>query len=92
MKIAKEETEIIEVWIFDGHKMTNNEQGKRIDWLISNYLTRIASDSTGWIVLYQDPEDKRYWEKNHPQGHLQGGGPRILTMLSDSDAKTKYNL
>jgi hypothetical protein len=92
MKIDNSETEIIEIWSFDGHNITANEQGKRIDWLINNYLTRIASDSSGWIVLYQDPEDKRYWEKDNPQGHLQSGGPRTLKTLSDNEAKIKYNL
>jgi len=57
MKINKNETAIIGQWIFDGHKMIADEQEQRIDWLRSNYLLRIANDESGWIILYQDPQD-----------------------------------
>lgn len=46
--------------------------------------------SADWAVLYQDPLDKRYWELNYPQSHLQGGGSPSLTMLTYEEAKQVF--
>ncbi|MDB5153490.1 MAG: hypothetical protein JWR54_2241 [Mucilaginibacter sp.] len=70
--------------------MITNEQGKRIDWLRKNYLIKIATDESGWYTHYQDPKDKRYWELSFPKGEMQGGGPRLLMVLSDDEAAGKY--
>lgn len=82
--IDKDETEIAERWIFDGHIMTNDKNGKRIDLLISSYLQRIANDESGWSILYKDPNDNRYWENTFPNWELQGGGPRTLKVISEN--------
>ena len=92
MKIKKEETNIIGQWTFNGSKMIENDQCKRIDWLITHYLKLVATDTTGWLKLYQDPEDGRYWQLNFEQGEMQGGGPPSLIMLIDSEAHAKYDL
>jgi hypothetical protein len=92
MKIKKNETKIIGHWIFDGFKMIADDQCRRIDWLISNLLKQISTDETGWIKLFQDPEDKRYWELRFEKGEMQGGGPSILILLSEKEAKKKYNI
>jgi hypothetical protein len=91
MKIDKDETAIIGQWVFDSKRVTADEEEKRIEWLRCNYLIRIANDSSGWIILYQDPEDQRYWELNYPHGEMQGGGPHTLTLLSEDEAKDKYS-
>jgi hypothetical protein len=91
MKIRETETEIIGHWIFNGKSMLADEQCQRIDWLRQYYLTKITSDKSGWITLYQDPEDKRYWELNFPKGEMQGGGPPALLFLSENEARRKYN-
>jgi hypothetical protein len=90
MKIETNETKIVGHWIFDGSHMTADEVCKRIDWLRSHYLIQVATDKTGWLKLYQDPEDKRYWQLQFEQGEMQGGGPPSLILLSESEAKAKY--
>lgn len=90
MKIDKNEVEIIGKWIFDGKQMLADEQAKRIDWLRANYLKKITADESGWNILYQDPEDKRYWELTYPQSEMHGGGPPSLTLLSETQAREKY--
>jgi len=92
MKIEKNETKIVGHWIFDGSKMTADETCKRIDWLRSSYLKLISTDDRGWLKLYQDPDDKRYWQLNFEHGEMQGGGPPSLILLSESEAKEKYNI
>ena len=92
MKIENNETSLVGRWIFDGARMISDDQCKRIDWLRSNYLKLIATDETGWLKLYQDPEDKRFWQLIFEQGEMQGGGPPSLILMSESEAKEKYNI
>lgn len=92
MKIQKEETEIIGNWIFDGKRSIADDQSERIEWLISRYLIKTAQDESGWLILYQDPEDQRYWQLNWRVGEMQGFGPKSLILMSDSEAKSKYKI
>jgi hypothetical protein len=89
-KIKHDETLISGQWIFDGSKVIADSQCERIDWLRRSYLILIATDDSGWLKLYQDPEDKRYWQLNFDQGELQGGGPPTLKLLTEHEAKEKY--
>ncbi|GAA4335936.1 hypothetical protein GCM10023149_44260 [Mucilaginibacter gynuensis] len=91
MKIKKEETKIVCEWIFDGKKMHKTSECDRIEWLVNNYLIMVANKD-GWEKLYQDPSDQRYWEYTYPDSEMQGGGPQLLTVLSNREAKIKYNL
>jgi len=90
MKLDSSENSIVEEWEFVNHKMIQNEQGRRIDWLIQNCLIKIAIDKSGWFTLYQDPKDERYWELSFPRGEMHGGGPRLLAAISDSNTLSKY--
>ena len=65
---------------------------KRIETLIKDYLVKITTDETGWDVLYQDPEDNRYWELTYPESELHGGGAPVLRHLSVVEAHDKYNI
>ena len=92
MKIKQDELKIVGNWIFDGSKMVEDEGAKRIDWLRTSYLKKIATDESGWLTLYQDPEDKRYWELIYEQGEMQGGGPPSLIFLPVDKAREKYDI
>jgi len=72
--------------------MVADSAAKRIDFLVASYLKKIAIREGGWTTLYQDPQDGRYWERTFPQSETQGGGPPVLKVISDSDARTLYNL
>jgi len=50
-------------------------------------LELISADESGWLKLYQDPEDKRYWQLSFEHGEMQGGGPPSLILLSELEAK-----
>ena len=90
MKIDKDEVEIIGNWIFKNPKMIADDQCKRIDWLRANYLIQIATDESGWLKLYQDPEDKRYWQLDFRFGEMQAGGPPSLIWLPEPEARFKF--
>lgn len=57
----------------NGFEMQNDAIGERIQFLISNYLMEITTDSSGWFKLFQDPSDNRYWELSYPEGELHEG-------------------
>lgn len=88
--IDSNETLITGEFILKHGKLTENEACERINLLVTQYLVKVTT--ANWLVLYQDPLDKRYWELNYPQGHLQGGGPSSLKMLTSAEAKQKYSL
>lgn len=91
-KLDSSETELIGSWIFENGKVVGDEACERIEWLATHYLKYIARTWDGWTTLFQDPEDGRYWERTYPQGHLQGGGPPSLKVLTSEQARAKYQL
>jgi hypothetical protein len=89
-KIDKTETVLVGSWILENEVMQNDHVAERIIWLINNILRKVADGN--WCVLYEDPEDGRYWELSYPQSELQGGGPPKLENLSTSVARDKYGI
>jgi len=90
MKITPEETELRGDFVLNNKKIEFDEVNKRIKELISDYLVRIAIYKDGWDSLYQDPEDKRFWELIFWRSEMQGGGPMLLHVLSEEEARQKY--
>ena len=90
--IGKDETKIIGHWVFIGSKTVADEACMRIDYLRSNYLKLITTDESGWLNLYQDPLDNRYWQLNFEHREMQGGGPPSLIFITELEAKSKYGL
>lgn len=47
---------------------------ERIRTLTGEFLIKIGTDESGWDTLFQDPQDKRYWELTYPHSGYHGGG------------------
>ena len=94
MKLLSSETELTGKWVAKGGQLYRDEVCERIEFLIANYLEQVAmSEQWGaWETLFQDPDDKRYWERTYPQGELQGGGPSRLRCLPFGEACEKYRI
>jgi hypothetical protein len=94
MNISSNETILTGKWISVDGEVRGDESTERIKSLVKSYLKQIAiSPKYGaWEILYQDPNDKRYWEHTYPHSELQGGGPPMLINISNSEAKNKYDL
>lgn len=90
MKLINTESKLVGKWIYDNGVMRKDEITQQIEWLINNHLKKIATDETGWDVLYADPDDSRLWELTYPQSEMHGGGPPSLTYISNEEAKKKY--
>lgn len=90
-KISSEEFELKGKWILENGKIVEDETCNRINYLIANYLIKIAGSSSGWETLYQDPLDKRYWELKYLESELNGGGPPTLINLNSEAARVKFD-
>ena len=89
-KISPNEKEIIGNWKVEGANVVADANCKRIEYLIEHYLKEIADDETGWIKLYQDTFDYRYWELTYQHGESHGGGAPNLKNITEMDAKKKF--
>lgn len=92
MKLKPNEIELRGSWELVGTSMKADDVSNRIESLISTYLTEIGEDESGWNKLYQDPEDKRYWELSYPESEMHGGGAPLLKNVSLQEAKGKYQV
>ncbi len=72
-------------------KITSDDSCERIEWLISKVLKKIATDKSGWEMLYKDPKDNRLWLMYFPQGEMQAGGPPSLRLIIKDEVKLKFN-
>lgn len=86
------ETILAGSWVNDKDKVTKDDICKRIEWLVTNHLKKISADQSGWEILYQDPNDKRYWVLTYPNSDWHGGGPPTLKTLSLTDAQTRFKI
>jgi hypothetical protein len=85
-------SKLVGKWIYQNGVMKKDDITQQIEWFINNHLKKITTDNTGWDVLFQDPDDERFWQLTYTQGELQGGGPPMLTCISRDEAKSKYLL
>lgn len=79
-------------WIDDGNTLVPDEVCKRIESLVHDHLVEIATDSSGWSVLYKDPLDNRFWELTYPASESHGGGPPLLRSVDTDIVKQRFHL
>ena len=92
MKLKPNEIELRGGRELEGNSVKADNISERIESLISSYLVEINEDESGWSKLYQDPEDKRYWELSYPESEIHGGGAPLLRNLSLQEVKKKYQI
>ena len=89
-KLNSQEYDIIGHWLKSDGRVVADNNCNRIDYLVNHALIRLASDLSGWLTLFQDPTDGRYWELSYPESSDHGGGPPRLRILTHEEAKNKF--
>jgi hypothetical protein len=94
MNLRPEESELVGQWKFDGRETRGDDACERIESLTANVLEQVAVgiEYGAWETLFRDPADGRLWERTYPEGHMHGGGPPRLKVISEQDARAKYDL
>ena len=77
-------------WLFTGGSVVADDMCQRIKFLTETVLIKVATDATGWQVLYRDPGDGRYWELQYQDSDEFGGGAPTLKCLNIDSARQKY--
>lgn len=90
MKIENDIHEFHGKWLIKDNQMIEDDVAKKINYLKDNYLKKITTSQTGWEVLYQDPEDNRYWELYYGDSEIEGGGPPSLVSVDKIYVTKKY--
>jgi hypothetical protein len=56
-------------------------------------LKKIASDESGWNMLYFHERTSAYWEKTYPNSEFHSGGqPKFKRIELSEEVKNKYRL
>jgi hypothetical protein len=90
MKLRPDESDLIGKWRRVGDAIEADSTARRIDRLIKDQLEKLGTDTSGWDVLYKDPNDGRFWELTYPDSYSEGGGPPRLTCVTVEVARDKY--
>ncbi len=77
-------------WLSLGNSLVPDNTSLRIEFLTSHALVKLANDSSGWLVLYRDPQDSRYWELSYPDSGEHGGGAPLLRCLDVDEVNRRY--
>lgn len=84
--------ELVGQWKVDGTSVVADEVCEEIETLTTSFLKHLAVSKEwgAWETLFLDPVDGRFWERTYPDGHLHGGGPPRLSVISPEEARRKY--
>lgn len=79
-------------WLVSDGEILADHASQRIEYLISSVLLFVAKDDSGWISVFRDPQDLRYWELSYPESQDHGGGAPMLRCIDDFEVTKKYSM
>ena len=91
--LSTHETELVGKWVERDGKVVADATCQRIDQLTNGGLNVVQDHPRlgGWVRLYQDKSDGRFWERSYPQSELHGGGPPTLRCISADEVVREYD-
>lgn len=66
--------------------------GSEVSEFVSGRCIEIATDSSGWVSLFQERATNTYWVRSYPDSSQHGGGQPVLTQVSAAEAKEKFDV
>ncbi|WP_299775903.1 Imm27 family immunity protein [uncultured Pseudoteredinibacter sp.] len=67
-------------------------QGKEIDKFLNKYCDKVATDESGWEILYRAKSTQEYWVKTYPNSEQHGGGKPVVVNISKEAAEAKFGV
>ena len=65
--------------------------GSEANEFLEGRCIEVATDSSGWVSLFQETSIKTYWVRNYPDSSSHGGGQPVITQISAVEAKERFN-
>jgi Immunity protein 27 len=90
MKLRPTETELIGRWEMADGRVRGDATCRRIEWLTSSYLEKIAASGGAWERSSETQMMAVTGNPTYPQGEMHGAGPPLLFALSVEKAHAKY--
>jgi len=66
--------------------------GSEVDIFTKESCIEVATDDTGWVILYRVKGVEEYWVKTYPDSECHGSGEPLLTKITINDAKAKFGV
>jgi Immunity protein 27 len=73
--------ELTETWARRNDQIVVDGHAARINELLAGPLVELFREVSGWRIVYRHRTTGSFWELDHPQSELPGGGPRRLREL-----------
>jgi len=70
----------------------NQFAGSQAIAFVEKSCIKVATDESGWDILYKEKSSNKYWELTYPNSEMHGGGEPLVSLLSLEDVKLKFNV
>lgn len=67
-------------------------QGTEAEKFIATNCIKIATDDSGWEILYRDKNSQEYWVQTYPNSEQHGGGESVIINISKEEAGAKFSV
>lgn len=66
--------------------------GRKADQFIKDNCVKVATDDSGWEILYRVKSTQEYWVKTYPNSEQHGGGESLVFNISKEEAEAKFSV
>ena len=70
----------------------NQFTGSQAITFLEGNCVKVATDDSGWEILYKEKSSNKYWELTYPNSEMHGGGEPLVTPITIEDVKLKFNV
>jgi len=92
MNLQPSENKLVGAVITIDGKPVFDAVANRINNLIADRLEHVCDDESGWLSLFKDPTDGRYWERSYVQSEQHGAGAPSLAIINETELAGRYKI